>query len=414
MITNNKQNKKWFETLVFFLVAIIATGSFSSVVFARYSNITEKISEVMKKDTLTKTTPVRKTIKFEGGKDTLIRNTIVFTPPIMPPLYNKSQTEAESNRLLGKYLTYSCPSLTDQKSSISILVNVRFDINGKVISVQPGDKSNVQFQSKAPDFEVVSKALYAAPAFKLRSYHNEIGDEVNYLFTFQKRQCTVTPLNLVWHNPAKEKSVSEILNDTISERDSMTFKFVKAPPPPIVKKKPNSVRDSTILKSIPPPPPPKLKNSNGLIGKSIPPPPPPSEHLLPWPLFNGSSTLVESGQLMGKYLTDNCDFSASLTDQKTSISILVRVRFDTNGKVKSVQPGNKSDVMLQSLKTRNVSDKASDFELVSKALYAAPAFTLLRKDNKICDELNYLFDFQKRHCNVTPLTLVFHKINTKE
>jgi hypothetical protein len=55
MITNNKQNKKWFAILVFFLVAIIATGSFSSVAFARYSNISQKIAEVVKKDIVTKT-----------------------------------------------------------------------------------------------------------------------------------------------------------------------------------------------------------------------------------------------------------------------------------------------------------------------------------------------------------------------
>jgi hypothetical protein len=55
MITYNKQNKKWFAILVFFLVAIIATGSFSSVVFARYSNISPKRAEVVKKDFVTKT-----------------------------------------------------------------------------------------------------------------------------------------------------------------------------------------------------------------------------------------------------------------------------------------------------------------------------------------------------------------------
>jgi hypothetical protein len=226
-------------------------------------------------------------------------------------------------------------------------------------------------------------------------------------------------------NRAKYKrGIREILNDTISERDSMSGiiftppiikpREIPPPPPPTGKKKvPES--DSMTFKMVPPPPPSivkkKLSARDSTILKSIPPPPPP---LLPWPLFNGSTSLVESGRLMGKYMTDNCDFSGSLTDQKTSISILVRVKFDTNGKVKSVQPGNKSDDMFQSMKAKNVSDKASDFEVVSKALYAAPAFKLFLKNNKICDELNYLIVFQKRHCNVTPLTLVFHKVNTKE
>ena len=49
MITNNKQNKKWFIILVFLLVAIIATGTFSSMVFARDSNISPKTAEVVKK-----------------------------------------------------------------------------------------------------------------------------------------------------------------------------------------------------------------------------------------------------------------------------------------------------------------------------------------------------------------------------
>jgi len=430
MITNNKQNKKWFVILLFFLVAILATGSFSSVVFARYSNITQKISEVMKEDKASEIIP-------REGIPAIINDTVPKkVRSTLIPLFNGSSTLNESNRMLGKYLVDNCnfvESLADQLSLV-YGVSVRFDVNGKVTSVRYG-KAGIQV--KQSDYMMmISKALHDAPAFKLNGNPNEIGNEANYIFRIKKGQCnviqstppTVRPIpegkkdtlirNTIKFTPPKVRpnevkkdtlgkirntikftppiirpdELRAILNDTVSERDSMTFKMVPPPPPPIVK-----------------------KNSNGLIGKSIPPPPPPSPaHLLPWPLFNGSTTFVESGQLMGKYLTDNCDFSASFTDQKTSISILVRVRFDTNGKVKSVQPGNKSDVMFQSLKERNVSDKTSDFEVVSKALYAAPAFKLLRNNNKICDELNYLLIFQKSHCTVNNLTLVFHKINAKE
>jgi hypothetical protein len=178
-------------------------------------------------------------------------------------------------------------------------------------------------------------------------------------------------------DPRKDKrSVLEILNDTVSARDSLIGKFVPEP----IKPGQNSLKELPLS-------------------------------LIPIPLFNSASTIPESNQLMGKYLIDHCNLSGFLTDEKSTISILVRVAFDTNGKVKLVTPGNRSDVMFQSRKVKNITDQPVVVETLSKALYAAPAFKLLRKNNKICDELNYLFTFQKKHCSIYPLTLVFHKVN---
>jgi hypothetical protein len=55
MITNNKQNKKWFIILVFLIMAIIATATFSSVVFARDSTISPEKSKVVKNGIVTGT-----------------------------------------------------------------------------------------------------------------------------------------------------------------------------------------------------------------------------------------------------------------------------------------------------------------------------------------------------------------------
>jgi hypothetical protein len=228
----------------------------------------------------------------------------------------------------------------------------------------------------------LTKALNDAPPFKLNGDPNEIGDEVNYKFEMTKGQCSVIQLT-----PPKFTPSQTNLHDTIPQKERTTMKFT---PPRI---KPNDTIPQKIRTTV----------------KFFPP--------VTQPLFKGATTLEENQRLMGGYLSRHCNFSASLTDQNSSISVFANVIFDAKGKVKSVQPGDMSNEWLKNYNVKNISDKPSDIEKISKALYAAPEFklkTIKSKtiNNQIGDEVNYLFTFQKRGCTVRVVNIIFHPLKS--
>ncbi|HEX3007192.1 MAG TPA: M56 family metallopeptidase [Bacteroidales bacterium] len=132
-------------------------------------------------------------------------------------------------------------------------------------------------------------------------------------------------------------------------------------------------------------------------------PPPP-----PFPLFQGTKSFQETLAKMRSFIAENNQLPPQYANAKIKNGIFVKVMFDDNGKVSSVETGPQSKKLMEQLQPANFDTSPATLAEVERVLQSAPAFKLLKStDGKLCNGAVYCLIFEKNECQVIPCKWYF-------